>query len=338
MTATLRDVARRTGMSRSLVSLALRGDDGVSAPRRELAVRAADELGLPVGSLARRRAAGAPLVLGILLTERANPFHAEVLRSAQATADTLGFALRVVDAFRDDDRLASGLEALHTSTGSADGVLGVAVVSSRLPPAALAAAAVDLPVAVLGSAGEALAGRGVDTVRSDEESGMRELVLHLTAAGHLRTCFVGETDHPSTTRRGRAYAAAMALLPTDGRAQDVGSLVADPARIARLLGDGVTAFVTANDATAARLVSAAAGVGLRLPGIASVTGFDGTALAERLDLTTVDQPRARMGARAVELVVERLRGRRVERHEVLPTRLEQRGSVRAAPLLLSPRG
>ncbi|WP_071283666.1 LacI family DNA-binding transcriptional regulator [Curtobacterium sp. MCBA15_004] len=338
MTATLRDVARRTGMSRSLVSLALRGDDGVSAPRRELAVRAADELGLPVGSLARRRAAGAPLVLGVLLTERANPFHTEVLRSAQATADTLGFALRVADAFRDDDRLVAGLEALHASAGSADGVLGVAVVSSRLPPAALAAVAADLPVAVLGSAGDALAGRGVDTVRSDEETGMRDLVLHLAAAGHVRTCFVGETDHPSTTRRARAYAVAVGVLPTAVRTEDVEALVVDPARLATLLGDGVTAFVTANDATAARLVTAAAGVGLRLPGIASVTGFDGTTLAGRLDLTTVDQPRARMGARVVELVVERLRGRRVERHEVLPTRLEQRGSVHAVEPVLGARG
>jgi DNA-binding LacI/PurR family transcriptional regulator len=113
--ATLRDVAERCAISRSLVSLALRGDDGVSRPRRELAVRTADELGLPVGTLARRRAQGAPLVLGVLVTEAANPFHDEALRSARATAQTLGFALRVVDGFRDPARLADGLEALHAS-------------------------------------------------------------------------------------------------------------------------------------------------------------------------------------------------------------------------------
>lgn len=76
-----------------------------------------------------------------------------------------------MDGFRDPPRLADGLEALHASRGSADGALGVAVLSSRLAPVRLAAVARDLPVAVLGSSGSALAGLGLDTVRADEESG-----------------------------------------------------------------------------------------------------------------------------------------------------------------------
>lgn len=333
MTATLRDVAWHTGMSRSLVSLALRGDDGVSPERRAEAIRTADAIGLRVGALARRRAEGGPLVIGALVTETANPFHADALRSARSTAETLGFELRVVDAFRDERRLADGLEALHASSGSADGVLGVAVLSSRLAPTSLARVATRLPVAVLGSGGDSLAGFGLDTVRSDEESGMHELMLHLASLGHVRTCFVAESGHPSTTRRAREHAAAAGWLcaPTDLRVDDIEALVADPARIARHLGDGVTAFVAANDAAAARLLTAASGVGIRLPGMAAVTGFDDTSLASRLDLTSVEQPRRRMGARVVELVVERLRGRRVDRHELFPTRLEPRGST-AAPV------
>ncbi|PZE58300.1 hypothetical protein DEJ04_09560 [Curtobacterium sp. MCLR17_044] len=72
------------------------------------------------------------------------------------------------------------------------------------------------------------------------------------------------------------------------------------------------------------------GAGLALLRMAAVTGFDGTGLGDRLDLTSVDQPRVRMGARAVELVVERLRGRRGDRHEVLPTHLLPRGSTAQA--------
>lgn len=329
MTATLGDVAQRTGLSRSLVSLALRGDDGVSQPRRALAVRAAGELRLPVGALARRRAEGGPLVLGVLATEVANPFHEAVLHSVSATAETLGFALRIVDGRRDGARMASCLEALHASRTSADGVLGVAVLSSRLASSALAVVATDLPVAVLGSSGDDLAGLGLDTVRSDEEAGVRDLMLHLAAMGHRRTCFVAESDHRSSTRRAAAHAASAGwLCPGDQlRVDTVRALSADPSRIARHLGDGVTAFVAANDATAALLGTAARSVGLRLPGLAAVTGFDGTDLAARLDLTSVVQPHRRMGARVIELLVERLRGRRGDRHEVLPTLLDPRGST-----------
>ncbi|MGU3411202.1 LacI family DNA-binding transcriptional regulator [Microbacterium sp. M1A1_1b] len=337
MTVTLADVASATGMSRSLVSLALRGDDGVSARRRADAVRAAGALGLPVGDLARRRADDGPLVVGVLVTEAANPFHAEVLASAHATAATLGFDLRVVDGFRDDLRLAAGLEALHACHGSADGVLGVAVVSSRLDPARLAAVAADLPVAVLGSGAVRARGTGVDTVSADEEAGMRGLLLHLASLGHVRTCFVAESGHPSTTRRALVHAEVAGRLGALGavRTDDVDALVVDPGRIARHLDQGVTAFVAANDSTAARLLGAAHDAGLDLPRLAAVTGFDGTALAARLDLTTVDQPRRRMGARVVELVVEQLRGRRVDRHEVLPTALQPRGS--SVPLLAAAR-
>jgi DNA-binding LacI/PurR family transcriptional regulator len=327
MTVTLAEVARATGLSRSLVSLALRGDDGVSAPCRERAVRAADELGLPVGALARRRASGDPLVLGVLVTDASHAFHAEVLASARVTAATLGFALRVVDAGRDDRRLAAGLEALSASAGSADGVLGVAVVSSRLAPERIAAAARRLPVAVLGSGASLLAGAGVDTVGADEESGMRGLLLYLASLGHVRTCFVGESAFPSTTRRGLVHAEVCRRLGEAGDwlVADIDSLVAEPGRVARYLREGVTGFVAANDATAARLLAVARDAGLDLPRTVAVTGFDGTVLAERLDLTSVDQPRPRMGARVVELVVERLRGRRVDRHEVLPTALVPRG-------------
>ncbi|GAA1493110.1 LacI family DNA-binding transcriptional regulator [Curtobacterium herbarum] len=332
MTITLAEVARATGLSRSLVSLALRGDDGVSAPCRERVVRAADELGLPVGALARRRASGDPLVLGVLVTDAEHPFHAEVLASAHVTAATLGFALRVVDAGRDDARLVAGLEALTTSAKSADGVLGVAVVSSRLAPARVVAAARRVPVAVLGSGAGLLAGVGVDTVGVDEESGMRDLLLYLASLGHVRTCFVAESAFPSTTRRGRVHAEVSGWLGAPGEqcTADIDTLVAEPARVARHLDDGVTAFVAANDATAARLLAAAHGAGLDLPTVAVVTGFDGTVLAERLDLTSVGQPCRRMGARVVELVVERLRGRRVDRHEVWPTALVPRCRPRSA--------
>lgn len=331
MTATLAEVALRTGMSRSLASLALRGDDGVSAERRAQAVRAADALGLPVGALARRRADGAPLVLGVVVTEGAGAFHGAVLRSAIASAAALGLELRVVDGDRDEARLRSGLAELHASAVSTarDAVLGLVVLSSRLPSEALAAAARDVPVAVVGSSGDRLAGLGVDTVRSDEESGMHEVMMHLAALGHVRTCFVAESRHASTTRRAHEHAVTARRLwsATDLHVDDIAGLAADPTRIARHLGDGVTAFVAANDSTAARLVASAREAGLRLPGIAAVTGFDDTAPAAVMDLTTVEQPRDRLGARAVELVVERLRGRRTERHEVLPTRLVTRGST-----------
>jgi DNA-binding LacI/PurR family transcriptional regulator len=69
-----------------------------------------------------------------------------------------------------------------------------------------------------------------------------------------------------------------------------------------------TALVCSNDLLAIRSVRAARQVGLRVPQDLSVIGFDGIALGRDLTptLATIVQPNARIGQRAVELLVQAL--------------------------------
>jgi LacI family transcriptional regulator len=80
----------------------------------------------------------------------------------------------------------------------------------------------------------------------------------------------------------------------------------------RLLSRGPLprALVCGSDAIALGVLSELANRGIAVPAEVAVTGFDGLpeALSPLIPLTTVIQPRRRMGERAVELVLDRVRG------------------------------
>ena len=73
-----------------------------------------------------------------------------------------------------------------------------------------------------------------------------------------------------------------------------------------------TAILSSNDDMAAAVVAVAHGMGLRVPGDLSVTGFDDTPVATTIwpTLTTIHQPVTAMGRTAVRLMLEEIRCKR----------------------------
>jgi DNA-binding LacI/PurR family transcriptional regulator len=327
---TIVDVARAAGVSKSLVSLALRGDPGVSEATRSRIAEIAAQLGYRSNRLARSLVQGRTGLFGAITTDLGNAYYTEILSGVEVAAENAGFGVLIGQGRRDAGRLASRLDDLVGL-----GVDGVIVISSRVDPRVLTAAASRVPIVVVGRMPEVVP--GVDTVTSDDAAGAFAATSHLLDAGHARIAFVTASDRPASRARRAGYEAAM--RGAGATAQPLIVAVDDPhdldGRVRDLLGGATasadsrpTAVVASNDITAVAVLDAAIDLGLAVPGDLAVVGYDNTALASlvRPRLSSVDQPSDSIGQLCVDMLRERLTGRETDRHEVLAPTLVVRAS------------
>ncbi|MEU0177902.1 LacI family DNA-binding transcriptional regulator [Streptomyces massasporeus] len=328
---TIRDVAERAGVSKSLVSLVLRGSDQVRPEKRDAVLRAARELGYRPNAAARSLSEQRTRTVGVLLNDLRNPWFVDLLDGLNSLLHANGLRMLLADA------------RLNRRTGQdpADPLLdlrvdGLVVVGTLPDPAALGQVAERIPVVLAGS--REPAPPGVDVVAGDDERGALLVAEHLIGLGHRRIAHiagygaVGELRRRSfeATMRRHGLADEVLVEPSDmteeGGYRTTVRLLSRP--------DRPTAVFAVNDIAAIGVLSAAEELGLRVPRDLSVVGYDNTSIARlrHVWLTTVDNSSHEVGRRAAQCLLERFEGvggaGRV--HLATPT-LEIRGSTAPAP-------
>ncbi|KQV06674.1 LacI family DNA-binding transcriptional regulator [Leifsonia sp. Root112D2] len=194
--ATISDVAREAGVSRSTVSYALSGKRTISRETRERIERAIAALGFTVNAGARALATSQTMVLGLLLQFHKDEFAPAMLQYVLPISDTareLGYDILMVTE-------ADGPAALTRITGSGmvDGVVLLDVTHRDPRLEALRAAA--QPGALVGLPGDT---EGLDVFDLDFGEAARMLVDHLYGLGHREIVLISPPKH--VFDRGGAY-------------------------------------------------------------------------------------------------------------------------------------
>lgn len=170
-------------------------------------------------------------------------------------------------------------------------------------------------------------GQAHDWADVDGARGTRVAVEHLAALGHHRVAFIGWPAGSGVGDDRRAgWSAAVRQLGLDayGLDQAVLNTPTDGAEAAaRVLDAGATALVCASDSLAVGAISVARDAG------AAVVGFDDTAVAEAMGITSIAQPLRE----SAEWIVDRLLGPESDdaRHVLLAPTLVPRASSLPAP-------
>ncbi|WP_280308800.1 LacI family DNA-binding transcriptional regulator [Nocardia abscessus] len=328
---TMEDVAARAGVSRALVSLVMRNSPKVSEHRRRAVLDAAKDLGYQPHIMARSLASRTSNIVGVLVSDLRNAFFADVVEGMDAAAQESGLELILNTGRRSAGRERTALESLLSFRPG-----GVILLSPILPAAAIREASQQAPL-VLVSRTSTVA--GIDTVNDDGEAGAALAVDHLISLGHRRIVHLDGGGAFTAAPRRKGYRAAMqrhGLEPMVVASEHTDS--AGMAAVRRLLNlfsrdNFPTALVCGNDFNAVGAMSALEEAGLRVPEDVSVVGYDNTSLAalRHVALTTIDQPRTRMGRLAIEALAERLRDGRTApvRRRVEPSLVVR--STTAAP-------
>jgi DNA-binding LacI/PurR family transcriptional regulator len=306
---TINDVARRAGVSKSLVSLVMRDSDMVSQARREAVLNAARELGYRPNAIARSLAEARTRTIGVIVSDLRNPWYVDILDGFRHALRAGGFRVLIGGgqlANRQVDRTV--VEAFLDLR-----VEGLCVVGVLPYDDAFAEAMMSVPAVVTSSHSYELP--LVDSVVNDDEDGTRQATEHLIGLGHQQIAHIGGGPDGVARARLRGYERAMREHGLDEHIAVEECDYDEPsgyAAASHLLGarQPPTAIVAVNDLAAVGAMSAAGDAGLPLPAGLSVTGYDNTSLAavSHLSLSSVDPRSADIGELAGRRIMARIAG------------------------------
>jgi LacI family transcriptional regulator len=310
MRSSISDVAKLANVSISTVSRVINRRHLVNENTRARVESAIRELGYQPNAFARGLMLRRSEIVGLVLPDLHGEFYSEIIRGANIQARESGYNL-VVSSARDGDDSHSLLNAIRQRSL----LDGVAMMVSELTDSIQDVLAhFRLPFVVLD---DEIAGAPHDSVLIDQRHGAMAMMRHLVNnCGARRVIFVGGLEtNLDTIARFEAYRQVLSESGLPFSPNDVYHLDYEYETAFNLArqhvhewaGPGCRVFA-ANDEMAAGIVAAATASGLSVPEDLGVVGFDNTRVARmtRPPLTTVQVPMAKMGAKAIELLCQRI--------------------------------
>ncbi|MGH9584930.1 MAG: LacI family DNA-binding transcriptional regulator [Bryobacteraceae bacterium] len=299
MSANIKDVAERAGVSIATVSHVLNGTRPTRQHTRQRVLTAVSELGYARNQAARNLVRGRSSLLGLIISDIRNPFFPEITAAFQDQALAHDMDALVLNTNYDPRRTLNSVRRLMGLQ-----VPGVAVLTSQIEPSVIAMLAGQRIAAVYLDLGRVAPSIG--NIVIDYEKGIAQALEYLAGMGHKRIGYVGGPARlPSARRREKAFVEAAARLDMDADRTIESDFTVKGGYFAcsKLLACcNLTAIVAGNDLTAIGVLHRAYDSGKRVPEDLSVVGFDDILFAEYTQpaLTTVAVPRPEIGKVAFE--------------------------------------
>ncbi len=318
--ATIEDVAAIAGVSIATVSRAINEPTKVADETRRRVNDAIARTGYTTNAMARSLRMRRSNMILILAPDVGDPNFSNILVGLETEASKRGYGVLIGNTQNDPERESDYLRFL--SSNQADGMI---LLTGHLPFGhAQPGQETRLPPMV--AVNEPVPNSDIPFVGVDNFEGARLAAEHLISQGHRRIAFIGHSSSRAVNQlRERGYRAALEgagitiepllILDGDGTTES-GRQATEHMFVRDVLP---TAFLCVNDATALGVIIALNARRYDLPRQFSVMGFDDISFASFVtpSLTTMKQPRLRIGEAAMDMLLGLLEGNRPDRNSVL---------------------
>ena len=326
----IKDIAKEAGVSTATVSHVINNTKFVSDETRVKVQKAIKKFDYHPNAHAQSLALGKSKMIGLLVSDIANPFFPEIIKSVESAVFSNGYSLILLNTDYDAKRAVEYVHRLIQMR-----VAGIILMNAEFDQSLVKAAKLKKTSIVFHD--QHIVDEKMSTIILDYDVGISEAVQHLVSLGHTDIAHIaGSHEIYSAVIRENAFKAAIKKFVRGAGKPRIyeGDFRFEGGRHAarRILAEKKrpTGVVVANDMMALGAMQEFKAAGLSIPGDISIIGFDDISFASLSEppLTTVCSPRVEIGRRAVEallLTVDRPHQLGVEIK--IPTYLITRGST-----------
>ncbi len=327
----LKDIAAQAGVSVMTVSKSLRGASDISAKTKARVKVLAQQLGYMPDSMAQGLRNRSTKLLGLVLSNITHPLFVRTVSAIEEGAHEWGYDLILAHSLNIPEREEACIRRLLSRR--VDGLFIFPVY--RLSPTAPIYEELwqrQTPTVILGHRAPFCA--QFCNVETDDLTGSYLMTRHLLELGHKKIAFLsGVSGSPWAQERLEGYRRALreaGIEPEDRLIFTAGATLEEGEKAAvQMINESaaMTAIQAASDLVAMGAANVFLNQGVKIPEELSIAGFGNILMSQhfRVPLSTVRQPKLRLGVAALDMMQKLRRGEHPE-----PQRLPAEIIVRAS--------
>lgn len=299
--ASIREVAKRAGVSPATVSRVINGTARVDEEKRERVEKAIEETGFRPNELARALYRKSSKIIGVIVPDIENPFFSELAKAIEKEAYEQEYRILLCNSDDQKEKELANLQMLAQL--QADGV----ILMTNTGEKSQSYEAVSMPIVFVDRRLDEMGQTSV--IEADHYAGGKLAAEHLIACGCRKIiCIRGPQELSSGKKRYEGYREVCRQYSMKERFVDSTYKYEDGAKAAEEVlrrypdTDGI---IACNDMTAVSVYKVLQKRGYRVPDDIQIIGFDGVKFGRFLtpELTTVAQPIKEMGKCAVQMIL-----------------------------------
>lgn len=329
----LKDIAQIVGVSVMTVSKALRDEPDVSTATKAKIKKLAQDMGYVPDSSAQGLRTKTTRLLGLLIPSTTNPIYARIVYALEERAHELGYDLIIAHTLNQPEREELCLRRLLSRR--VDGLFITPVYRFEAEARIYQEIATrKIPTVLLGPPAPFC--RNFPAIEIEELVASYNVTKHLLQLGHKQIAYLtGPPAAPWAHERFEGYRRALREAGIDADDRLVfqsGSTIEDGTRAAlQMLNEGCqpTAIQSVSDLVAIGCADTLLQQGIKIPEDISIAGFGNVLMAEyfRVPLTTVSQPKFRLGIAAIETMMKLIQGEPIQLKRLTADLVERKSSA-----------